>query len=85
MTSATPVVACSDCLMMAANGELGGYDPDGSLAREHADRMAAQWGVPFAGPYTLHHGDDGFFSHAACDTCGDELAGQRFDAAVVTR
>lgn len=76
------VHACGDCLAIAANGELGVYDPDGSLAEAHADRMAEVAGnVRTEGPYT-EDGAEPFFSKAPCETCGETLAGARYAATV---
>jgi hypothetical protein len=83
MITVTSVTVCSDCLMIAANGELGTYDPDGALAAEHIARMDdIANGVAYSGPFT--DGDaEGFFSMSPCETCGETLAGTRYDATVV--
>jgi len=86
MITLTSVTVCSDCLMIAANGELGTYDPDGALAAAHVARMDdIADGVAYSGPFTDGDDSDGFFSSSPCETCGETLAGTRYAATVVDR
>lgn len=67
---------CSDCLMMMANGDLGGEgDPDA-----HAARMDAEW--PSEDGWHLSPGDldEPGFSWNQCDACSSMLGGDRSEA-----
>lgn len=58
--------ACIDCVLLIANA-------DGT--EERAERIAAR----FPGVHLVVDDKPEFFSHRACDTCGDPLAGDRHE------
>ena len=64
--------ACSDCIMLAANGEM----PDGVLEHEPLNRLQDGYSliVPEGDPH---------FSWRTCETCGG-LAGNRWDCTIMS-
>ncbi len=67
-------VACTDCALILANDE--GTD-------EHRERMAT-WLDGTPGEVVLGDLDNtDLFSTARCDTCGTDLAGERFPVAFI--
>lgn len=63
---------CEDCLVLVANGGDATEAQKKGLAAIAAEGYRVEAGA-----------DDRYFSKAACDVCGYELAGDRYEAALV--
>lgn len=75
MVVAGKLSVCGTCLQIIANGEAT-YLDDGGEA--HAQKMSEHCG-PFL-PHVVLGGDDLGFCKTPCHTCGDPLAGDRYEA-----
>lgn len=80
---------CSDCLMVAVNGDATGLDYHYS-AEEAAKRLAAiEAGLDALGPHLVPAFDSETgkgieeFSRRECDCCGEHLAGERHEFATL--
>jgi len=72
------IMACQDCLMLVANGELPDERP------ELEDDIDALWGVSRSRFFCVGDSDqDDEFSWRACECCGSELGGSRHQLAVM--
>lgn len=71
------VSVCTDCLMLAANGEMPHSETGNGTGWAPLDRLDDG--------LILAPGDgEGHFSHRGCDTCTTHLGGDRHDAYLIT-
>lgn len=66
---------CSDCIMLAANGET-----PVNMNEEETAEYIARVETHTAGLHVAAGGEDLGFCKSACDMCGTRLAGDRFAA-----
>lgn len=89
-TEPTVISVCVDCVYFIAYGRLDDQTMDANpdAGREHAAKMAAQWGdaeitpgcgsdCPERGPVESRGDTDTWFSSSACEGCGSRLGGDR--------
>ena len=69
------IMICVDCLMISSNGRS--FDTDDVVIDRYIKAVEANNGEPVA----LH--DEGHVSTKPCDFCGDQSAGDKWEATIV--
>lgn len=78
---ADDLLVCGECAQIISNGEISNGTNRGD---EIAAAQVAVWGTDAGGLVLSGTDDPHEFSKRQCDGCGTYLAGERFDAAVLS-
>ena len=94
------ILACQDCVIIMTNGDASGLSEEEyarwekGVERENLLSNGWQWSGVQCDDWEPEDADsrhgaecpmDGWFSHSWCECCGETLAGQRYNVAIMRR